>query len=99
MREAKHFLKFGGHHDHRDTTRGALADDLVDRHFGADIYTAGGLIPPLNWTTAHTKQIDCYAVLKVVDGKFKPVYGKKGKPFLCYPDSLKKMPKNPQVSS
>jgi ABC-type branched-subunit amino acid transport system substrate-binding protein len=62
-------------------------------------YTAGGLIPPLNWTTAHTKQIDCYAVLKVVDGKFKPVYGKKGKPFLCFPDSLKKMPKDPQVSS
>jgi hypothetical protein len=38
-------------------------------------------------------------VLKVVDGKFKPVYGKKGKPFLCFPDNLKKMPKNPQVSS
>jgi hypothetical protein len=38
-------------------------------------------------------------VLKVVDGKFKPVYGKKGKPFVCFPDNLKKMPKNPQVSS
>jgi ABC-type branched-subunit amino acid transport system substrate-binding protein len=62
-------------------------------------YTAGGLIPPLDWTTAHTKQIDCYATLKVVDGKFKPVYGKKGKPFLCFPDSLKKMPKNPKASS
>jgi branched-chain amino acid transport system substrate-binding protein len=62
-------------------------------------YTAGGLIPPLDWTTAHTNQIECSAVLKVVDGKFKPVYGKKGKPFLCFPDNLKKMPKNPPVSS
>ena len=27
-------------------------------------------------------------MLKVVDGKFKPQYGKKGKPFLCFPDGV-----------
>ena len=62
-------------------------------------YTAGGIIPPIDWTTAHQKQISCYAVLKVVDGKFKPQYGKKGKPFLCFPEGLKKMPEQPKVSS
>ena len=62
-------------------------------------YTAGGIVAPINWTTAHQNQIDCYVVLKVVDGKFKPQYAKKGKPFLCFPDGLKTMPKQPQVSS
>ena len=37
--------------------------------------------------------------MKVVDGKFKPVFGKPGKPFVCLPPTLKKMPTNPQVSS
>ena len=35
-------------------------------------YTAGGIVAPIDWTTAHQDQIDCYVVLKVVDGKFKP---------------------------
>ena len=34
--------------------------------------------------------------LKIVDGKFKPVFGKPGKPFLCFPDDLKKMPEEPR---
>jgi ABC-type branched-subunit amino acid transport system substrate-binding protein len=72
---------------------------VIDATNALTRYTAGGLIPPLDWRTAHTDQIDCYAVLKVVDGKFKPVYGKKGKPFLCFPDGLKKMPENPKVSA
>jgi ABC-type branched-subunit amino acid transport system substrate-binding protein len=72
---------------------------VVDATNALTKYTAGGIIPPLDWRTAHRDQIDCYAVLKVVDGKFKPVYGKKGKPFLCFPDNLKKMPENPKVSA
>jgi ABC-type branched-subunit amino acid transport system substrate-binding protein len=72
---------------------------VVDATNAMKKYTAAGLIAPLDWTTAHRDQIDCYAVLKVVDGKFKPVYGKKGKPFLCFPDGLKKLPANPKVSS
>ena len=62
-------------------------------------YTAGGIVPPINWTTAHRNDVDCFAIVKVVDGAFKPVFGKKGKPFVCFPDNLKKMPENPQVSS
>jgi ABC-type branched-subunit amino acid transport system substrate-binding protein len=62
-------------------------------------YTAGGIVAPINWTTAHHKDVECTAILKVVDGGFKPEYGKKGKPFVCFPSNLKKMPKNPQVSS
>jgi ABC-type branched-subunit amino acid transport system substrate-binding protein len=62
-------------------------------------YTAAGLVPPINWTTAHEKDVECFAVEKVVDGGFKPVFGKKGKPFVCFPATLKKMPLNPQVSS
>ncbi len=62
-------------------------------------YTAGGLVPSINWTTAHQTDVTCFAVEKVVDGKFKPVFGKPGKPFVCLPPTLKKMPTNPQVSS
>jgi ABC-type branched-subunit amino acid transport system substrate-binding protein len=72
---------------------------VVDATNALKGYTAAGLVPPLDWRTAHTDQIDCYAVLKVVDGKFKPVYGKKGKPFLCFPDGLKKIPERPKVSA
>ncbi len=62
-------------------------------------YTAGGIIPSINWTTAHHTDVSCFAVEKVVDGGFKPVFGKPGKPFVCLPPNLKKMPTNPQVSS
>jgi branched-chain amino acid transport system substrate-binding protein len=72
---------------------------VVDATNALKKYTAGGLVAPIDWSVAHEEQIDCYAVLKVVDGKMKPVYGKKGKPFLCFPDNLKKMPANPKVSA
>ncbi len=62
-------------------------------------YTAAGLIPSINWTTAHQKDVTCFAAEKVVNGGFKPVFGKPGKPFICFPASLKKMPTTPQVSS
>jgi ABC-type branched-subunit amino acid transport system substrate-binding protein len=62
-------------------------------------YNAGGITPKINFTTAHTNDMDCFAVEKVVDGGFKPVFGKKAKPFMCLPDTLKKMPAKPQVSS
>jgi branched-chain amino acid transport system substrate-binding protein len=58
-------------------------------------YTAGGLLPPVNWTTAHTQQTDCFALVKVVGGKFKPVFGQPGKPFLCFPPTLTTIPANP----
>ena len=60
-------------------------------------YTANGFVPPIDWTTAHENDQDCTALLKIVNGKFKPVFGKPGKPFLCFADDLTKIPKNPEV--
>ena len=60
-------------------------------------YTANGFVPPIDWTTAHSNDQDCMALLKIVDGKFKPVYSKPGKPFLCFGDDLAKIPKSPEV--
>jgi branched-chain amino acid transport system substrate-binding protein len=72
---------------------------VVDATNAVTGYTAGGLIPAIDWTTAHQKETECFAIMKVVDGGFRPVFGKPGKPFVCFPDTLKKMPAKPQVSS
>ncbi|HZR11614.1 MAG TPA: ABC transporter substrate-binding protein [Acidimicrobiia bacterium] len=49
-------------------------------------YDAGGLIGPIDWTRQHTDKnypLGCGAFLKVHDGKFVPVLGDPGKPFVC----------------
>ena len=49
----------------------------------------------LNWTDRPPAQdVDVLSrSMKVVNGKFKPVFSKPGKPFLCFPrQSLKKLP-------
>jgi branched-chain amino acid transport system substrate-binding protein len=56
-------------------------------------YNADGLIAPVDWTKAHQQSTACYSWLKVENGKFKPVFGQSGKPFLCYPSG----PTNPQA--
>lgn len=72
---------------------------VIDATNAITKYTAGGILAPVNWKTAHQKMTECYAAIKVVNGGFKPVFGKKGKPFVCFPSTLKKMPENPPVSS
>jgi ABC-type branched-subunit amino acid transport system substrate-binding protein len=72
---------------------------VVDATNAITNYTAGGIVAPVNWTVAHEKDIECYAIEKVVKGKFTPVFGKKGKPFVCFPSTLKTMPKMPRVSA
>ena len=72
---------------------------VVDATNAITNYTAGGIVPAIDWTKAHEKQVECYAVLKVVNGGFTPMFGKKSKPFLCFPSTLKKMPAQPKVSS
>jgi hypothetical protein len=56
-------------------------------------YTAGGLIPPIDWTTAHTPPTPddpqpqtCSAPVRVVDGEFEP-YADPKKPFICFDNS------------
>jgi branched-chain amino acid transport system substrate-binding protein len=61
-------------------------------------YGAHGMIAPIDWGIAHKSDPDCFVVSKVVGGAIKPVYGKRGKPFVCFPDDLKKIPENPPVS-
>lgn len=49
-------------------------------------YNAGGLIPPVDWSTAHDQRAStgCFAYLQIKDSKFVPVWGKPGKPFVCF---------------
>jgi len=61
-------------------------------------YDAKGLLAGIDWTTAHEDDPDCTALSKIVDGKFKPVFGKPGKPFTCIPDDVTKVPTNPEVT-
>jgi len=72
---------------------------VVDATNAITKYTAGGIVAPINWGTAHNKDIECFAIEKVVNGGFTPVFGKKGKPFVCFPSTLKTIPKNPKVSA
>jgi branched-chain amino acid transport system substrate-binding protein len=72
---------------------------VIDATNAITKYTAGGIIPAINWKTAHSKDVQCFAIEKVVNGGFKPLFGKKGKPFVCFPSNLKKLPAKPQVSS
>jgi ABC-type branched-subunit amino acid transport system substrate-binding protein len=61
-------------------------------------FDAGGMIPPIDWTKAHTDDMDCFALVQVKGGKFKPVLNK-GEPFVCLPDELETIPKNPPDAS
>lgn len=71
---------------------------VVDAINAMTDYNAKGFMQTIDWTTAHEDDLDCYAMLQVDGEKFKPVFGEPGKPFLCFPDDLKKIPAKPQVS-
>lgn len=60
-------------------------------------YNADGLIAPVDWTKAHQEAPACYTWLKIENGKFKPVFGQSGKPFLCFPADLTSIPTNPEA--
>jgi ABC-type branched-subunit amino acid transport system substrate-binding protein len=50
--------------------------------------TAGGMIPPIDWTTQHTETrppTSCAAYVKVVHDKFVPAFVPKGKVYVCFP--------------
>jgi ABC-type branched-subunit amino acid transport system substrate-binding protein len=48
-----------------------------------------GMTYPVNWTTdaRGPGREACGAFVQVKNGKFKPVFGKPGQPFVCYPDN------------
>jgi hypothetical protein len=58
-------------------------------------YTAGGLVPPIDWSRQHTAptkddpathgpKYDCFAFVKVQDGNFQ-LAGDPDKPWACWP--------------
>jgi ABC-type branched-subunit amino acid transport system substrate-binding protein len=61
-------------------------------------YRAQGLLPGVDWTVAHQQDPACYSMMKIVKGSFKPMFGKPGKPFICLPSTLKKIPAKPQIA-
>jgi len=54
-------------------------------------WTAGGTRAKVDWTTAHgptaPNSTGCAAYIQVKSGKFVPVYGQPGKPFVCFPEN------------
>jgi ABC-type branched-subunit amino acid transport system substrate-binding protein len=52
-------------------------------------WTADGILPPIDWTeNGHGPgHRACDAYVEAVDGKFKPIFGKPGQPFVCFPDN------------
>ncbi|MCU1463165.1 MAG: ABC-type branched-chain amino acid transport system periplasmic component-like protein [Acidimicrobiales bacterium] len=66
----------------KDVTRKKVVDAINKiTNFSAD-----GLIPPIDWTKQHTGNgpYDCNAVVQVQHGKFVPVFGTGGTPFVCF---------------
>jgi branched-chain amino acid transport system substrate-binding protein len=48
-------------------------------------WDADGVLPTVDWTKAHTELVSprCLSVLKVENGRYVPLYGEPGKPFIC----------------
>jgi ABC-type branched-subunit amino acid transport system substrate-binding protein len=61
-------------------------------------YNAGGILAGVDWTTAHQEMTDCLSLVKIVNGRFKAVFGKPREPFLCFPKDLETIPKNPETT-
>ena len=57
-------------------------------------YRAGGLLPGIDWTIAHSgdQTTGCVALSKIDNGKFVPQFGEPGKPFACYPNHPDTLP-------
>jgi branched-chain amino acid transport system substrate-binding protein len=60
-------------------------------------WTAEGINPGVDWTTAHTGESSqgCVAVSKIENGAFVPQFGEPGKPFICFNRDDATLPDNP----
>jgi len=50
-------------------------------------FTAGGILPPQDWTVVHgpaTDELACASYVHVENGEFVPVFGEPGNPFVCF---------------
>ncbi len=64
-------------------------------------YSAKGLLAGIDWTVQHEGEpaVECSALSKIEDGKFKPTFGKKGEPFICFENDAPRLPKEPDTSA
>ncbi|MFA5883349.1 MAG: ABC transporter substrate-binding protein [Acidimicrobiia bacterium] len=64
---------------------------VVDAINKITAWTADGTRAKVDWTTAHgptaPNSTGCAAYIQVKNGKFVPVYGQPGKPFVCFPEN------------
>jgi ABC-type branched-subunit amino acid transport system substrate-binding protein len=62
-------------------------------------FTADGMMPPIDWTTAHSTAAPniCTSTLLIKNGKFTPYLMQPGKPFWCIPANPAKLPKKPTL--
>jgi ABC-type branched-subunit amino acid transport system substrate-binding protein len=60
-------------------------EKVIDAINGLTDWDAGGLLPDVDWTRAHTEQADpvCGAISQIEGDAFVPVFGEPGKPFVC----------------
>ena len=72
---------------------------VVDAINGMTAYTANGLLPGIDWRTAHSQEEaeGCLVYSKIENGKFVPSFGSAEKPFVCLqltplPDKLQTKP-------
>ena len=59
--------------------------EVVDAINAMTDYTAGGLLPGIDWTIAHQQKPPqgCVVLSKIENGRFVPSFGEPGKPFIC----------------
>jgi branched-chain amino acid transport system substrate-binding protein len=57
-------------------------------------YRAGGLLPGIDWKTAHSQEApnSCVVISKIENGKYVPAFGAPGKPFACFQSQPEKLP-------
>ena len=59
---------------------------VIDAVNGMTDWDAGGLLPGVDWTTAHTEPSEpyCVALSRIEGDQFVPAFGEPGKPFVCF---------------
>jgi branched-chain amino acid transport system substrate-binding protein len=60
---------------------------VVDAINEITAFTANGIVSEQDWTKDHAARDDadgCTAILQAQDGKFVPMFGEEGKPFVCF---------------
>jgi ABC-type branched-subunit amino acid transport system substrate-binding protein len=46
-------------------------------------FTADGMLPPINWTTAHTAIVGCFTLSQIKESHFVPAFTTGNSPFIC----------------